>query len=81
MPEIEFIFPLRGLDKNWGTSKQPPLTSPNLSNVRPYDVQGKRARGGQRPGLKKILSWSDGYPAGNRPVIAMEQVTVSSFDV
>ncbi len=74
----EFPFPLKGKDENWSTSKQPALTSPSLSNVRPYDVQANRARGGQRPGLVKALAFNSG-PVGNRPVIAMEQVTIVAY--
>lgn len=47
------MFPLRGKNENWGAEGQPPLTSHDLNNVRPYDILDNRARGGQRPGLDK----------------------------
>lgn len=46
-------FPVKGLDENWAYSDQAPLTSPDVQNVRAYDHARGRARGGQRPGLKK----------------------------
>jgi hypothetical protein len=51
---IVIPFPLKGLNENFAATAQPALTSPLLKNVRPYDVQDKRARGGQRPGLAKL---------------------------
>ena len=81
MKTIELSFPLLGMDEGWSAAKQPPLTSPSMCNVRPYDVQGNRARGGQRPGLKKIMTWESGKPAKNLPVIALAQITVSSYDL
>lgn len=50
---IETPFPLRGKDVNWSLEQQPPLTSGDLENVRPYDVFETRARGGQRPAVRK----------------------------
>jgi len=48
----KFHFPMAGKNENFAATTQPQFTSPSLSNVRPYDVLGNRARGGQRPGLK-----------------------------
>lgn len=53
--EVDFLFPLRGLDLNSATRRQPELTSPSLLNVRAYDAIGDRARGGQRDGLSDYL--------------------------
>jgi len=70
---LELIFPLKGVDKNWANSTQPPLTSPELKNVRPQDVSENRSRGGQRPGLVK---WSDDRIGGDeQPIVAMETIT------
>ena len=52
---IEFGFPLQGKDANFAADFQPPMTSGNLNNVRPYDVLENRARGGTRPGLAKAM--------------------------
>ncbi len=67
---IELPFPLQGKNENYAASKQPPQTSPDLNNVRPYDVSDTRARGGQRPGLEK---WGDGDQIGaaEQPVVAI----------
>ena len=53
---IRLSFPLLGLSENWPYNDQPALSSPHLQNVRAYDVLEKRARGGQRPGLRKLYS-------------------------
>lgn len=53
---IDLPFPLKGKDSNFSVTKQPPLTSSEIENVRPYDVFEDRARGGQRPGLQKWAS-------------------------
>lgn len=72
---IEFEFPRLGLYKGGAVSKQPPLTSPSLNNVRPSDTNDGRVRGGQRPGLDK---WGNGTQVGgsDQPVVAI--ISVSS---
>ncbi|KKL94477.1 hypothetical protein LCGC14_1864250 [marine sediment metagenome] len=74
MAKAELPFPLKGLNKGMAASKQPPLTSLDMNNVRPYDVDDNRARGGQRPGLKLAYSQRIGGSA-NYPVVAILQVT------
>lgn len=73
---MELLFPLKGKHKGLPVSKQPPDTSPDLNNVRPYDVLDERARGGQRPGLDKLYSERIGYLPF--PIVAMCSVTVVS---
>ena len=70
MARVEVKFPLKGIDKNWANSEQPPITSPDMNNVRPTDVAETRMRGGQRPGLEK---WGGGTQIGTTftPVVAM----------
>ena len=66
-------FPLKGINRNFAESAQPPLTSPAMKNVRPADVMQDRIRGGQRPGLKikhKV------HETSARPVVAINEVTV-----
>ena len=47
MPIITVPFPLKGFNKNWAYSQQPPLTTSYMKNMRPYDVTGEsRCRGG-----------------------------------
>jgi hypothetical protein len=74
MPRAELKFPVKGINKNWANSEQPPVTSPDMNNVRPYGTAEGRLRGGQRPGLDK---WGDGDRIGgaNEPVILLCQVT------
>jgi len=49
MPIVELPFPLKGYNKNWAYGKQPPITSPYMINMRPYDPDEVRARGGASP--------------------------------
>ena len=82
MGDVRISFPLKGKDENWAASGQPPLTSPDLQNVRPRDIQDKRSRGGQRPGMRKVMYWWD-YPGEgadlglpySSPIIGLAQVT------
>jgi hypothetical protein len=46
-------FPIQGLHRGLPAEGQPEATSFDLSNVRPFDTESERIRGGQRPGLKK----------------------------
>ena len=61
MANISFPPPVKGLHEGGPVSVQPQYTSPDLQNVRVYDVTENRARVGQRPGLKK---WADGDQVG-----------------
>ena len=70
---LELLFPLKGLNKNWANANQPPLTSPDLLNVRPQDVSEKRSRGGQRPGLE--LVYDEVIGGGVAPCVALLQIT------
>lgn len=74
MPNISFMPPIKGLHKGGPVSAQPEYTSPDLLNVRAYDVIETRARMGQRPGLKK---WGDGdiIGTGEGPIVALLSVT------
>lgn len=72
---MKLRFPYEGIDKGRALNEQPNMTSPNMNNVRPYDVLDNRMRGGQRPGLGK---WGNGDQIGaaEQPVVAI--CTVSS---
>lgn len=73
MANKSFMPPVKGLHKGGPVSAQPQYTSPDLSNVRVYDVIENRARMGQRPGLKK---WGDGDQLGSgNPVVILTTVT------
>ena len=72
--DFELPFPIEGLNTGMPNEKQPPLSSPNLLNVRPYDVEEERARGGQRPGLIKA---SYTQVSADKPIIAMTQITTT----
>lgn len=68
---MEINFPVNGLDTGRAYEKQPVLTTPACRNVRPFDVDEDRVRGGQRPALVKAFSDQVG---GSHPIIAMVQV-------
>ena len=72
---MELLPPIKGIFKGSLTGHAPELTSEVMNNVRPVDVQEKRVRIGQRPGLNK---WGNGTQVGaaEQPVVAM--VFVSS---
>jgi len=67
-------FPIKGLHRGFVTEVQPELTSPDLNNVRPFDVLDQRARGGQRPGLDKAYAQQIGGEAS--PIVELLAVTV-----
>jgi len=71
---MEIRFPRNGLHKGFGTEEQPQETSRVLMNVRPYDVIGNMARGGQRPGLKKAYTQQIG--GDTLPIVALLEVSV-----
>jgi hypothetical protein len=71
----ELKFPVKGIDKNWANSDQPPMTSPDMNNVRPYGVSETRLRGGQRPGLGLRYSERISSSGFNEPVVVICQVT------
>ena len=74
---MELVFPYKGLNTGLPAEKQPPLTSPILLNVRPFDVDDERIRGGQRPGLTKAYSTQVG---GAHPIIGMCQIAVTYIE-
>lgn len=67
---MELLPPIKGLFQGSLTGHAPALTSEYMNNVRPVDVQEKRVRIGQRPGLDK---WGTGTRIGaaEQPVVAM----------
>lgn len=53
LQKIPMPFPSRGMHTGRGLTDQPPGTSPDVRNMRLFDVIDDRARGGQRPGTSK----------------------------
>jgi len=70
---MEIAFPLSGLHEGMAFEHQPPTTSPYLKNVRAFDVEEERVRGGQRPGLAKAYDTRIG---GDHPVLLI--VTIAT---
>lgn len=50
---MQFQYPIGGLDQSLAYARQPPNTTPDAVNQRPYDVFENRGRGGTRPGLDR----------------------------
>ncbi|KKN20337.1 hypothetical protein LCGC14_0936650 [marine sediment metagenome] len=71
---MEIKFPIKGWNEGAAVEGQPPLTSPSLRNVRPFDTEEERIRGGQRPGLSKA---SDDRIVGDNPVTLMKQIAIT----
>lgn len=60
MPEqfVDLLFPLMGVDEGVEFQMQRMGTCKTGTNVRSYDMLGFRARGGQRPGLRRFFAQS-----------------------
>jgi len=71
---MEIPFPSAGLHEGLAAEKQPPTTSPQLQNVRPFDVTEERSRGGQRPGF--VLAYTTQI-GGEYPVLHISQITTT----
>ncbi len=71
---MELLPPIKGLFRGSLTGHAPELTSEYMNNVRPVDVQEKRVRIGQRPGLDK---WGNGTQVGaaEQPIVAITFVS------
>ena len=67
-----FSFPIKGLHKGTRSGQQPPRTSRDLNNVRPY--WDGRDCGGQRPGNDKKFAQRIGG-SGNYPVVKLLSIT------
>ena len=48
---VDLRFPVGGLNRRYAYRQQPPYTTPDCLNMRPFDVIEGRERGGSRPGL------------------------------
>jgi hypothetical protein len=72
MAKDRLQFPMLGKNLNFAARTQPPFTSPDMNNVRAFDVLAGRARGGQRPGFVKVFTQDIG---NGTPVVALDQIT------
>lgn len=74
---MEIPFPLAGLHEGMAAERQPPTTSPQLQNVRSYDVEEGRSRGGQRPGFIKAYTTQIG---GEYPVLTIGFISTTYIE-
>lgn len=61
MGKMVAIWPSKGLHQTTGNESQPEGTTADAMNVVPFDPQGKKLRGGQRPGIAAL---TDALPGG-----------------
>ena len=77
---MQFFYPIAGLDASMAYARQPPLTTPDALNQRPFDVFEKRGRGGTRPGLD--LAYNVQVGSGNpiRMAAIVHEFSSDNFD-
>jgi len=66
MPQraVELQFPLAGINRQFAYQSQPPYTTPDALNVRPWDPILRRERGGSRVGVERMLRTKFGSSSG-----------------
>lgn len=74
MPIRKLHFPVGGLHRRYGYQTQPPFTSADCLNVRPFDPQEGRERGGSRPGLATVFD--EPIPGGATDLFTVDVVPV-----
>ena len=80
MANFRLTFPIKGINKSRIPEDQPERTSPDMNNVRAFDVLEELIRGGQRPGMvKRYAEWVTNASAGTGPVVAMCEVSVTEL--
>lgn len=81
MSPREYTFPVGGLDNSVSVQRQPPYTTPDAKNVRPFDVISGRGRGGTRPGLdlSHYTQMGNGNPV--RLLNAINVIGNENFDI
>jgi len=72
MANTDMPSPIKGVSESLDPSKQIPLTSGYMNNVRPTDVLERQIRIGQRPGLDKVF---DEQIGGAFAVVAITTIT------
>ena len=73
---FRLTFPLGGVNKSRIPEDQPEATSPDMSNMRPFDNLDERIRGGQRPGFSKRYSQQVLNSSNRGPIVAMCTVAI-----
>jgi len=77
---FRLTFPVKGINKSRVPEDQPEMTSPDMNNVRAFDVLDERIRGGQRPGMKKRYSeWVTNVASGTGPIVGMCEVSITEL--
>lgn len=73
MANIDMSSPIKGVSEALDPSKQIPLTSGHMNNVRATDVLERQIRIGQRPGLDKVFDEQIG--GGAFAIVAITTIT------
>lgn len=68
---MELPAPIKGYHVGAAAKDQPPLTSPSMINIRPYDAEKERTRIAKRPAVVKAF---DTRVGGDHPIIRMVQI-------
>ncbi len=79
MANFTLKFPIRGINKSRLPDEQPEATSPDINNVRPFDIADDRIRGGQRSGLAKRYSEVVSQYDSGSAVVAMCEVSITEI--
>lgn len=78
--EIDFVFPLEGIDETRSFTRQKPNTTPDSRNVRSFEATTNRARGSMRPGLKKQSAAPAVTIAGvNQPIQCLDHLVSTTI--
>jgi hypothetical protein len=77
--EVPLYAPLGGLSEDRAKSKQEPLTSPSLSNVRDLDASTGRQRLGTREGMTSVGGPVNGSEAVTQIEVVQYDAPVSTF--
>ena len=73
MANRDMPSPIKGVSESLDPSKQFPLTSGYMNNVRAIDVLEKQIRIGQRPGLDKVFDQQIG--GATSPIVWIGVIT------
>ena len=74
---MELSFPTKGLDESQPLFRQPPGTTQDCMNVRPWNARNGRDQGASRPGLKKLMEDRE-QVNGSYSIQEVAQMSVSS---
>ena len=78
---MDLSFPLRGINEGWAFGRQPEGTTPDCSNVIPFDTIDSRARGGQRWGTSKYFPTQHNGSEALQRLTSIASIALSGTDI